>query len=543
MEEKTRNFLNISTRRELAECLGIQRSELLYICRYRQPEKLYRTFEIRKSNGEKRTIFSPNRQLRLIQRRLNAILYVIYSPKKIAHGYVRSRNVVTNAAVHAGNRHVLNLDLSDFFPSIHFGRVQGLFKGEPFCFNDTVSKTLAQLVCFRGILPQGAPTSPIVSNLICRSLDNDLVKLCGKYKVVCTRYCDDITISTKAPYLPAGIVNVFPSVSLGGELAAIIEKNNFKVNPNKIRLQSFGTRKTVTGIVVNVKPNILREKYRKFRATLFYTCQNGLEAGATRNGFLKNGEADIEKFSRHIRGKINYYKMVMGLYSTKYRYLAEKGNELFGNCFPLPDQFESLVQKNLFVIETDESQGTAFLLKGIGLITCLHNVWEIKKPVDEKKLNQILARGTRVYLPPDQKHIYDVSLKQYNWTNDLLVLDIEPVSPQRGLELAERDCSFEQPNDYFFSAGYPNYAKGRSIDWLRDIRVRSTKTLCGQRLLVTDKTFITGASGGPVFDRDNKVVGYIDRGNTSADGNEEESAFCQLSLRSLQENSEDHKKT
>ena len=535
MNEKTQKFLKISTRKDLAECLEISLGELNYICRYHQPEKLYRTFALKKSNGETRTIYSPNRQLRFIQRRLSTILYDIYCPKKIAHGYIRSRNVVTNASVHAGNRHVLNLDLSDFFPSIHFGRVRGLFQKEPFCFNEPVSMALAQLVCFRGVLPQGAPTSPIISNFICRSLDNDLSKLCGKYKIVCTRYCDDITISTTAPYLPSGIVDTHPSVHLGNELVEVIQKNSFRINPKKIRLQSFGARKTVTGVVVNVKPNISREKYRQFRAELFYTFQNGLEAGAKRNGFLKNDEADSEKFSRYLRGKINYYKMVMGLYSTKYRYLAEKGNDLFGDCFPLPDQFESHVQKNLFVIETDENQGTAFLLKGIGLITCLHNVWDIKKPVDEEKLNHILSRNTQVYLPPDQKRIYDVSLKHYNWTNDLLVLEIAPISHERGLELADCNYSIKQQNDCFSSAGYPNYAKGRSIDWLHDIRVRSIKTICGQKLFVTDKTFITGASGGPVFDMDNKVIGYIDRGNTTADGIEEESAFCQLTLRSLQE--------
>ena len=286
---------------------------------------------------------------------------------------------------------------------------------------------------------------------------------------------------------------------------------------------------------MNVKPNIPREKYRQFRAELYYTYQNGLEAGATRNGFLKNDKADIEKFSRHLRGKINYYKMVMGLYSPKYRYLAEKGNELFGDCFPIPDEFESHVQKNLFVIETDEGQGTGFLLKGVGLITCLHNVWDIKKHVEENKLNHVLTRSTRVYLPPDKKHTYDVSLKQYHWTEDLLVLNIEPISPEKGLELADHDNDPGR-SERFSSAGYPKYATERSVDWLYDIRVRSSKTLCGQKLFVTDKTFLTGASGGPVFDVDKKVIGYIDRGNETTDENAEESAFCRLTHRLLQEN-------
>lgn len=328
MNNSTDRFFKIESRTELASFLGVKVQELDYICRLRQPTNLYTTFTIPKKTGGTRTICAPNRQLKYIQNKLNKVLTELYVPKTTAHGYIKKKNIITNSNVHVGNRQVLNLDIADFFPSIHFGRVRGLFEKPPFNFNSFISRDLAQIVCFKGSLPQGAPTSPIISNFICRSLDNQLKKFCKNYKVVCTRYCDDITISTPAKNFPATIVS--QDGILGAELIALFNQNNFKLNNDKIRLKSCGERKMVTGIVVNEKVNLTQKTYRDFRAKIFFTYTYGLKEGAKKNNYLVDGKPDKERFERYIIGKLNYFKMVLGVWNSKYQYLAQKVNLILG---------------------------------------------------------------------------------------------------------------------------------------------------------------------------------------------------------------------
>ena len=312
MNEITERFLNIKTLDELSEILKCKLNTLKYYCKFKQSSKCYSPFLLRKKSGGVRLIVAPNKQLKFIQRRLSDILYDIYSPKKIATGFVKSRSVATNALVHSNKRIVLNIDIENFFDSIHFGRVFGVFKKPPFNFSYNIALAIAQLVCYNGQLPQGAPTSPIISNLVCRTLDNELASLSRKYKILCTRYCDDITFSTKAKEFPQSIAYFSNEhVIIGEELNQIFEKNKFKLNHSKIRLQNLHSRQMVTGIVVNEKPNILNWKYRKFRTILHYTYCHGLKEGAKKNGYILNGQPDEEAFNRYLVGTINYYKMIM----------------------------------------------------------------------------------------------------------------------------------------------------------------------------------------------------------------------------------------
>lgn len=536
MEELKNKFLMVKTRKDLAEVLSVPLGTLDYYCKLKQSFKCYNYFKINKKNGGQRSITAPNKQLKYIQRRLSKILYQVYAPKRVAHGFIVDRNIVSNAKVHAGHRHVLNLDIENFFTSIHFGRVRGVFENEPFCFNTTISLALAQLVCYQGVLPQGAPTSPIISNLVCRSLDNDLIQLGNKYRCVCTRYCDDITISTKSRYLPTEIAFYEnDTVNIGSELIAIFRKHNFLINKKKTRLQSNQSRKMVTGLVVNEKPNILNRKYREFRAILHYAYCNGVTEGAKRNSFVsEKGEVETERFKAYLAGTINYYKMVLTEYSSKYQHLAKEFNELVEDRFPIPCSFESMAQKYVFVLERKGEkpdlnfQGTAFLLKNVGLVTCLHTVCSITKPIDRAELEKIIEREVAVYLPSNRERNYFVTVKQYFWREDLLILNIVGFSSQEGYEMAEID---EKPNigeESYISIGYPNYSPGRSIDILSEIKVRSKKKLHGQELYIVDRQFITGASGGPVFNQSEKVIGYIDRGDENTGTQEIESAFCLL---------------
>lgn len=144
------------TRSDVATALGItdkQLCGLLYGLRLRRQ---YREFKIPKRSGGVRIVSAPPPQLLELQRRLIAVLSAAYNPKQCVHGFVRERSIVSNAARHLGARHILNFDLADFFPSIHIGRVKGVFAHPPFSFGNDASEVIAQICCRDdGKLPQG----------------------------------------------------------------------------------------------------------------------------------------------------------------------------------------------------------------------------------------------------------------------------------------------------------------------------------------------------------------------------------------------------
>lgn len=225
---------------------------------------------------------------------------------------------------------VLNLDLKNFFPSITFPRVIGLFKKKPYEIPSPAATVLAQICCFEDKLPQGAPTSPIVSNMICAKLDNELYRLARKYKCRYTRYADDISFSTYNYDFPSALAKINSSgqVELGDELTCIIHENWFEVNPDKVRLRRRNLRQEVTGLTVNDfadsgRPNVRRQYVRQIRAMLHAWERNGLE------------DAEIEYFKRHdkkhrapfkdppsleqvIGGKIGFLGMVIGKDNSVY---------------------------------------------------------------------------------------------------------------------------------------------------------------------------------------------------------------------------------
>lgn len=182
-------FYQMETRNELADYLGIPRKKLthiLYVCKV---ETCYRSFEIPKRSGGVREICAPDDELKSIQKRL-AIKLQQYRKQcwerkgitpNISHAFVPQKGIITNARIHRNKRYVVNIDLEDFFGSIHFGRVMGYFeKNTDFRMSHEVAVVIAQLCCHNGKLPQGAPTSPIVSNMICEILDFRLLKIAEK---------------------------------------------------------------------------------------------------------------------------------------------------------------------------------------------------------------------------------------------------------------------------------------------------------------------------------------------------------------------------
>ena len=163
-------FCDIKDRNELADFLKIPRSKLSYLLFIEGIDKQYHTFEIPKKHGGTRRICAPSEDLKGIQRRLvsafSAYRKALFTEQdlhpSISHGFEKGKSTITNAKLHRNKRFVLNLDLEDFFSTFHFGRVLGYFeKNCDFQFPHAVAVTIAQLTCYQGHLPQGAPTSPI----------------------------------------------------------------------------------------------------------------------------------------------------------------------------------------------------------------------------------------------------------------------------------------------------------------------------------------------------------------------------------------------
>ena len=236
-------------------------------------------FPFQRKTAAKRLIKAPVDQLKKLQRRLADLLNQCFEEinkkgkqkKSISHGFRKKHSIITNANIHKSKRHVFNIDLEDFFPSIHFGRVQGFFiKNSHFELEPEVATTIAQIACHDKVLPQGSPCSPIISNLIGHLLDIRMVNLAKKAKCTYSRYADDLTFSTnkkkfsqKIAIKATGNENVWVP---GNALKKEIEKVGFKINEKKVSMQYKTARQTATGLVVNEKVNIKRDYYKQTRS-------------------------------------------------------------------------------------------------------------------------------------------------------------------------------------------------------------------------------------------------------------------------------------
>lgn len=273
---------------DLAAILGYKQATLAYLL-YRLPAtQKYTAFTIPKRDGTPREILAPTPKLKLLQRRLANVLYLaladvdkVGSPRRhLSHGFAKHLSIVTNANVHRRRRYVLNLDLKDFFPSINFGRVRGMFiKDKRFSLEPKIATLIAQIACHDDVLPQGSPCSPVISNIVGHLLDIRLVRFAKAQKCTYSRYVDDITFSTNAKVFPADvaapIVGSDHEWTLGAALLKEIDKAGFVINPAKTRMQYRGSRQVTTGLLVNEKPNILPEYYRTVRAMCWSLFNKG----------------------------------------------------------------------------------------------------------------------------------------------------------------------------------------------------------------------------------------------------------------------------
>lgn len=247
---------------------------------YHTPDEAkYTIFKISKKNGSSRTIHAPNKNLKFLQSRLSRLLYQCFfdvhgvpefPQKQLSHGFQKRRNlsIYTNATRHVRRRFVFNADIESFFPSFNFGRVRGYFiKNKHFELDETVATVIAHLSCFNNSLPQGAPSSPIISEFITQTLDFRFQALARKYRCTYSRYADDVTFSTNLAEFPSPIA-IQDEKGLwrtGESFERAISSCGFSTNAQKVRMQGEYQRQATTGLTVNDKVNVGAYYYKGVR--------------------------------------------------------------------------------------------------------------------------------------------------------------------------------------------------------------------------------------------------------------------------------------
>ena len=248
----------------------------------------YTSVGIPKRSGGSRTLHVPDEHLKRLQKALLDVLVAcnediateVGRADKFSHGFEKDKSIITNAWQHKKRRYVLNVDLEEFFPSINFGRVRGFFiKNKHFALNPDAATIVAQIACHQGGLPQGACTSPIISNLVAHILDVRLGKLAAAAKCTYTRYADDLTFSTNQKDFPPSIAFQVPGTAgdwvLSDALKNKIGSSGFVLNAKKTRMQCRPSQQTVTGLTVNEKVNIRAGYYKAARAMCHSLFQKG----------------------------------------------------------------------------------------------------------------------------------------------------------------------------------------------------------------------------------------------------------------------------
>lgn len=273
---------------QLAQAMGLDVGRLRFLAFNRSVSKVnhYVRFSLPKKTGGERVISAPKPYLKEVQHWMLAHILNKVSVHEAAHGFVPGRSIVSNAEPHVGQDVVVNLDLRHFFPTVTCKRVKGMFVS--LGYSEQVATILALLASEPEIetvvldgqtwhvasgeryLPQGAPSSPMITNILCRRLDRRLQGMAQKLGFVYTRYADDLTFSASGE----------ASQEVGSLLKQvhnIVVHEGFVVHPDKTRILRKGSKQEVTGIVVNDKLSVDRKMLRRLRAVLHQMEQSGPE--------------------------------------------------------------------------------------------------------------------------------------------------------------------------------------------------------------------------------------------------------------------------
>lgn len=284
---------------QLADFFGMQTATLFRVVR--NADKMYFINTIPKSNGTQREIQAPRSDLKSLQRRIKKYILNEIPVSRYATAYKKGARIVDNASPHVNKKYILKMDITDFFGSINFTKVYSAV------FNTTrypkqIGAMLTTLCCYREFLPQGAPTSPTISNIVMKSFDDYIGEWCSRRGVAYTRYCDDMTFSSDKP-----LYYVYKKVS------RLLAEMGFEVNESKTHFVSSSSRQSVTGLTVNDKLSVNKQTRRALRQELYYVMKFGLKDALTHSHderFFINGKPDTERYRSYLIGKISYILQV-----------------------------------------------------------------------------------------------------------------------------------------------------------------------------------------------------------------------------------------
>lgn len=472
----------------------------------------YKKSSITKKNGNPREILAPNGQLKKLQKDLLSIFEEVAYYSHACHGFRKNHSIKTNAKKHHGAKWVLKIDLENFFPSIHYGRVFGLLTRVPISLNPYCAKHIANILCFNGKLPQGAPTSPIVANMIAYGLDKELSLICKNQDITYTRYADDLTFSSKKPHISHFL---WKSDELADDLKNLISHKNFSINPLKTKLKTGTNRKTVTGIIINKKLNVHRLYIDRIRGAL--------KAWET-HGYVKANDTYLKirpKLSRkaipakalanNLKGRISHVGFVKGTHDPIYlrlltrlflldpKMLSEKEIALI-----IPKlKPHQIAKKNIFVLHNEDdadklnledlTQGTTFYLDNVGFVTCSHCLKNYVKLVC-----------------PDTQTRHTIANIRHNLTHDIAIFDCPTISVQKLITPTLTVNLGDEVN----VVGYPNYRDGQSPN-TQSSKVATEVTISALRYNMLEKGISPGQSGGPILNSKNQLIGFAQRGGAS----------------------------
>jgi RNA-directed DNA polymerase len=248
--------MNINNLTDLSRNIGINSSylnSLIY-----NSHKFYNSYYLRKKSGGKRMIDAPSIPLKSIQAWILRNILENISISDRAFGFVKSKGIKNNAKVHLGKKYILCTDIRDFFHSTSYNNVKNVFKR--IYKNQQLVNSLSNLCTYNGYLPQGAVTSPCLSNIIFKEIDDSILSLCNKKNIYYSRYADDLTFSSNDLNK---LKEILP------EIIKICNKKGYKINNDKTRFMSGKKRIVVTGIILNSnKLSIGRRKKKNIRAAL-----------------------------------------------------------------------------------------------------------------------------------------------------------------------------------------------------------------------------------------------------------------------------------
>lgn len=275
-----------NTPKEIADAMRMSVGKLRFLAFDRKTSTVshYIRFKMPKKTGGERLISAPMPSLKQAQHWILENILQKLEVHDAVHGFRSNRSIVTNAIPHVGADVIINFDLKDFFPSISYKRVKGLFRS--FGYSESAA-TIFGLLCTAADveeleldgqtyyvavddrhLPQGSPASPAITNLVCRRLDKRLTAMGEVLGYTYTRYADDLSFSASGDSL-RHICNIIKRT------ASIVTDEGFAINQQKTRILRKSRQQEVTGVVVNDKPNISKKTLKQFRATLYQIEKDG----------------------------------------------------------------------------------------------------------------------------------------------------------------------------------------------------------------------------------------------------------------------------